>query len=70
MKGSFACSGRERLTKQAITTIIAACAIYRDFFTTVYRKKFKFDTAKGIYTPSQIVIIEIQRLCNAKDVHT
>ena len=70
MKGSFACSGQEQLTKQAITTRIAACAIYRDFFTTVYRKNFKVDTAKGINTPSQIIIIEKQRLCSEKNVHT
>ena len=47
-----------------------ACAINLDLFTSVCRKLFKVDTAKGINTPTEVIIIDKQRLCIEKDAHT
>jgi hypothetical protein len=43
---------------------LAACAIYLDLSTSICRKEIKVNAAKGIQTPSQVVIGECQSLCN------
>ena len=60
------CSERERVTVYVVTAMCTAFALNLDLFTRVCRKHFKVDTAKG-KTPSQIIIIKKQPLCN--DVH-
>jgi hypothetical protein len=48
---------------------VAACADNLDLRTSICRKFVKGNIAKGIETPSQIIIIEVQPLCSEEDVH-
>jgi hypothetical protein len=50
----------------------AACTLNLDLSTSVCRKHLKVGTVttKGIETSTQIIIIEEQFICNAKDGHT
>jgi hypothetical protein len=49
---------------------VAACTDNLDLHTSICCKFLKVNTAKGIETPSKIIIIEIQPLCSEEDVHT
>jgi hypothetical protein len=68
MKGSFV--GSELITVHTVTACIAAFTLNQNLFARVCRKHFKVNTTKGIKTPSQIIIIEKESLCDEKDVHT
>ena len=60
-------AGRHRWV---ITAMGAACAINLVLSTSVCRKRIPFNNTQGIKTPSQIIVIEEQSLCNEKNVHT
>jgi hypothetical protein len=68
MKGPAACLDRGYSIIE-ITAMGAACTLNLDLTTSVYHKCLKVDTAKSIETPSQIIIKEVQIICNAKDGH-
>jgi hypothetical protein len=72
LKDPFGCSELIAPSRGwGITALIAARAINLVVLpTSVCRKHFKVDTTKGFKTPSQIIIIEKQELCNEEDVHT
>ena len=54
-----------------LTASIATCANNLDgLVTSVCRKPFKVGiSTEGIKTPSQIIVIEVQLICNEEDVH-
>ena len=61
------CAGQVSITAMSE---VAACADNLDLRTSICRKFVEVNTAKGIETPSQIIIIEVQPLCSEQDVHT
>jgi hypothetical protein len=75
MKRSFACSdlvadiGFELTANTGRTAMGAACTLNLVLPTSVSYKLKVGDTAKGIKTPSQNIIIEVQVLCREQDVH-
>jgi hypothetical protein len=68
MKGSTSCL--DRVNTIGITAVGAACTLNLDLTTSACHKMLIVDTTKGIETPSQIIIVEVQILCNAKDAQT
>jgi hypothetical protein len=48
----------------------AACTLNLNLCTSIRNKVLKVFPAKGIKTPTQIIVKELETVCNKEDVHT
>ena len=72
MNGSFVCS-RLFLTGYgsiAAMSKVAARTLNLNLCTSIRNKVLKVFPAKGIKTPTQIIVKELETVCNKEDVHT